>query len=90
MTYEGSPSGFRSNTQAEAIANILDHMSASDTYDEKDQSRAKQLANSIRRYIRKGTILTSQLTYSADAESILDEAFDIYVEAKHRGSDAED
>ncbi len=90
MTYEVNPSGFRSTTQAEAIANILDHMSRSDAYDEKAQSRAKQLASSIRRYIKEDTILTSQLTYSREAEEILSEAFDIYTEAKHGGSDAED
>ena len=90
MTYEGSPSGFRSSTQAEAIANILDHMSVSDAYDETAQSRAKQLANSIRRYIKEGIILTKSLTYSLEAESILGEAFDIYAEAKYGGSDAED
>ena len=90
MTYEGSTSSFRSTAQAEAIANILEYMSVSDAYDEKAQSRAKQLANSIRRYINRGIILTSQLTYSTEAESILSEAFGIYVEAKHGGSDAED
>ena len=90
MTYKGNPSGFRSTKQAEAIANMLDYMSVSDAYDENAQSRAKQLASSIRRYIKGGIILTNRLTYSTEAESILSEAFDIYIEAKHGGSDAED
>ncbi len=90
MTFEGSPSGFRSTTQAEAIASILDYMSSSDAYDEEDQSRAKQLASSIRRNIKEGIILDKQLTYSEEAERMLGEAFSIYVEAKHGGSDAED
>lgn len=90
MTFEGSSSGFRSATQAEAIATILDYMSGSDAYREEDQSTAKQLAIVIRRYIKGGIILTKRLTYSAEAKSILGEAFEIYVEAKHGGSDAED
>ena len=43
MTYEVNPSGFRSTTQAEAIANILDHMSRSDAYDEKAAAISKKI-----------------------------------------------
>lgn len=90
MTYEARPSGFRSTTQAKAIATILEHMSASDAYDEEAQSTAKRLASSIHRYIKEGIILDKQLTYSGEAEDILNEAFEIYIEAKHGGDDAED
>jgi len=84
MTYEAELSGFRSAEQAEAIANILAHMSQSDAYDEKEQSTAKTLSDRIRRYIREGIILEKYVThYSRSEEDTISEAFAIYVETKH-------
>ena len=77
-------SGFRSTEQAEAIASILEHMSTSDAYDENEQSTAKTLSNTIRRFIKEGIILTQYVTYSRKQEDVLSEAFEIYVEAKRQ------
>jgi len=84
MTYEAGPSGFRSSEQAEAIANILEHMSTSDAYDETEQSTAKTLSTRIKQYIKEGIILDKYVTYSSKQGDILSEAFDIYVEMKRQ------
>lgn len=82
MSFRGSPSGFTSSTQAETIAEVLDFISKSDAYSEEDQATAKKLASTIRQYIKEEIILTKQLTYSTKTENMLNEAFEIYVEAK--------
>jgi len=84
MTYEAGLSGFTGSEQAEAIANILEHMSTSEGYDEKEQSTAKTLSDTIRRFIREGIILDKYVTYSRKQEDVLTEAFEIYVEAKRQ------
>ena len=84
MTYEAGLSGFRSPGQAKAIANILEHMSTSDAYDEEEQAIAKNLSDGIRRFIKEDVILTNRLAYSRGQEDVLSEAFAIYVEAKRQ------
>lgn len=84
MTFEGSASGFSSDTQAETIATILERMSESDAYGEKEQSIAKRLATTIHQYIKEGIILDKRATYSTNSEEVLSEAFAIYVEAKRQ------
>ena len=84
MTYEAGTSGFRSPEQATAIADILEHMSTSDAYDEKEQATAKTLSDRIKSYIKQGIILDKYVTYSRKQEDILAEAFEIYVEAKRQ------
>ncbi|MBU1067131.1 hypothetical protein KKE60_05060 [Patescibacteria group bacterium] len=84
MTLEAGPSGFRSPEQAEAIANILKHTSMSDSYDEKEQSTARTLSDRIKRYIEEGIILDKYITSNRGQETMLAEAFEIYVEVKEQ------